>query len=233
MGAYFAYSIIKENEKGKKEIFFIDSDLKEKIIKDSPWNGLKFLESFYHNNIDTKILYKILKYYKKIILNTQCDYDKKNAFKYQNEFHVSNDYSLTPTLINELKELLSDYIFSNEYDDYDKNIETGYILCPDKKQYIDLNYFNKMNEKYKHNLLISPLALLTRSSSISRGGGDFDFETYLQKDFCIKFKENDIFDINLISNWKDKEIIYIKDLPKINNKGFEDISLNVTLILED
>ena len=230
MGAYFAYSITKENGKGEKETFFIDSDLKEKIVKDLPWNGLKFLESFYHNNIDTKILYKILKYYKKIILNTQCDYDKKDSFKYQNEFHTSDDYKLNSNLIKEIEKLLLAY---RDKINYSENVEVGYIVCPNKKQYIDLNYFNKMNEKYKHNWLISPLALLTRSSSILQGGGDFDFETYLKKDFCTKFKENDIFDVNLISNWKNEEIIYIEDVSEIDDKGFENISLHIALILED
>lgn len=230
MGAYFAYSITKENEKGEKEIFFIDSDLKEKIVKDLPWNGLKFLESFYHNNIDTKILYKILKHYKKIILNTQCDYDKKDSFKYQNEFHTSDDYELNSNLIKEIEKLLLTY---KGKINYSENVEVGYIVCPKKKQYIDLNYFNKMNKKYKDNWLISPLALLTRSNTINQGGGDFDFEIYLKKIFCTKFKENDIFDINLVSNWKDEEILYIEDLSKINNKEFKDISLYITLILED
>ena len=109
----------------------------------------------------------------------------------------------------------------------------GYIVCDSKKQYFNINKFTK-------GTVVSPLALLTRSSETSQGGGDFDVSDVdweeVKKSKYREFKENPKFDKSLISSWKDLEIQfyeenkinYDEDLQRIL-KEYEDISDKIFL----
>lgn len=110
----------------------------------------------------------------------------------------------------------------------------GYIVCDSKKQYIELYNFS-------NGLTVSPLALLTRSSETSQGGGDFDvsdvdWEKVKNSEYSREFKENLEFDKTLISSWKDLEIQFYEydfynpteELQK-KLKEYEDISKKILL----
>ena len=233
MGAYYSYAIIKKDKKTKEKSFFINHEFKKSIYEEVDYCGQKFLESFYHANIDTQILYAILKDMKKIILNTQCDYDKVGTFKTQLEFAEKYNIELNTELEEKIKNLieldLDLYNYSKKVKKEDilyfKNLETGYIICPETKEYIDLKYFNDLLF-VKNIWIVSPLALLTRSSAVAQGGGDFDI-SYLVD--VKSFKKNKNFNIELISKWKDKEIEYKETIEEIS-KDFKNISKEITLI---
>lgn len=116
------------------------------------------------------------------------------------------------------------------------NSMLGYIVCDSKKQYIDLYNFS-------NGMVISPLALLTRSSETSQGGGDFDVSDVDWKKLreensnYREFQENLEFDKTLISSWVDLEIQFYEDdfhnpseeLQK-KLKEYENISKKILLI---
>ena len=61
-------------------------------------------------------------------------------------------------------------------------------------------------------MTVSPLALLTRSTENSQGGGDFDISLVNEKEAKYKeFEDNPDFDRKLISSWKDLEVQFYED----------------------
>ena len=219
MGAYYSYQIINSRNK----VRLITFDLTKKLEVPSNIDlrgGMKFLESFYHQTAITQCLYFILKAIskqgKEVVINTMCDYDEKSSFKEQMKFYgktfVEKSFDE-----KELKKFICGY-----YTGYFKGI-TGYIYCKELKQYIDLKKFQ--NE----NFILSPIALLTRSSAETKGGGDFsELDLNPSKEEYREFKENKLFDIGLISAWKDKKIKFISRKSKLIN-AYEDISEKVYL----
>lgn len=127
---------------------------------------------------------------------------------------------------------------------------SGYIVCEEKEQYIDLSKFAKRNLEI-NDLIVSPLSLLTRSSTEDQGGGDISFDRVLEnqdnlsrEDLLVKLKqENEIrggeyiyhsghFDIDLIGSWKDLPIYFtesLNDEKNIKLKQFKDISEKICL----
>lgn len=230
MGAYYAYQIV--NDENEINVKTFDLEKKLRLEKYSV-GGLKFLESFYEKNSITQSLYYMLKLIgKPIIVNTLCDYDDKNAFKKQLDWN--SGFDKVSFDIEELgKFIRTKAKFEKEYNLISSSM-LGYIVCDTKKQYIDLYEFSD-------GMAISPLALLTRSTEESQGGGDFDisdvnWEEARQLKYK-EFKENLKFDKTLISSWKDLEIQFYEDDYKNpseefkkKQKEYENISEKILLV---
>lgn len=213
MGAYYGYQVVNKDSVG----------------------GMKFLESFYEKNPITQALYFILKKIgTPVVVNTICDYDEEDTFKKQLSWN--SGFEKTSFDVKELgKFIRAKQKIEKEYN-LTSNSMLGYIVCDSKKQYIDLYNFS-------NGMVISPLALLTRSSETSQGGGDFDVSDVDWKKLreensnYREFQENLEFDKTLISSWKDLEIQFYEDdfynpseeLQK-KLKEYEDISKKILLI---
>ena len=188
MGAYYGYQVVnKENE-----INYSTFDLEAKLrLEKYSVGGMKFLESFYEKSTITQAL------------NTICDYDEDGTFKKQLDWN--SGFKKTSFDVKELgKFIRAKQKLEKEYN-LTANSMLGYIVCDSKKQYIELYNFS-------NGLTVSPLALLTRSSETSQGGGDFDVSDVdwkklrEEKSNYREFQENLEFDKTLISSWKDLEI---------------------------
>lgn len=196
---------------------------------------MKFLESFYEKNQITQALYFILKKIgTPVVVNTICDYDEEDTFKKQLSWN--SGFEKTSFDVKELgKFIRAKQKMEKEYN-LTSNSMLGYIVCDSKKQYIDLYNFS-------NGMVISPLALLTRSSETSQGGGDFDVSDVDWKKLreensnYREFQENLEFDKTLISSWVDLEIQFYEDdfhnpseeLQK-KLKEYENISKKILLI---
>lgn len=232
MGAYYGYQVVnKENE-----INYSTFDLEAKLrLEKYSVGGMKFLESFYEKNPITQALYFILKKIgTPVVVNTICDYDEEDTFKKQLSW--DSGFEKTSFDVKELGKFIraKDKI-EKEYN-LTSNSMLGYIVCDSKKQYIDLYNFS-------NGMVISPLALLTRSSETSQGGGDFDVSDVDWKKLreensnYREFQENLEFDKTLISSWVDLEIQFYEDdfhnpseeLQK-KLKEYENISKKILLI---
>lgn len=232
MGAYYGYQVVnKENE-----INYSTFDLEAKLrLEKYSVGGMKFLESFYEKNPITQALYFILKKIgTPVVVNTICDYDEEDTFKKQLSW--DSGFEKTSFDVKELGKFIraKDKI-EKEYN-LTSNSMLGYIVCDSKKQYIDLYNFS-------NGMVISPLALLTRSSETSQGGGDFDVSDVdwkklrEEKSNYREFQENLEFDKTLISSWVDLEIQFYEDdfhnpseeLQK-KLKEYENISKKILLI---
>lgn len=232
MGAYYGYQVVnKENE-----INYSTFDLEAKLrLEKYSVGGMKFLESFYEKNPITQALYFILKKIgKPVVVNTICDYDDEGTFKKQLSW--DSGFEKTSFDVKELgKFIRAKQKMEKEYN-LTSNSMLGYIVCDSKKQYIELYDFS-------NGLTVSPLALLTRSSETSQGGGDFDVSDVdwkklrEEKSNYREFQENLEFDKTLISSWKDLEIQFYEydfynpseELQK-KLKEYEDISKKILLI---
>lgn len=232
MGAYYGYQVVnKENE-----INYSTFDLEAKLrLEKYSVGGMKFLESFYEKNPITQALYFILKKIgKPVVVNTICDYDDEGTFKKQLSW--DSGFEKTSFDVKELgKFIRAKQKMEKEYN-LTSNSMLGYIVCDSKKQYIDLYNFS-------NGMVISPLALLTRSSETSQGGGDFDVSDVDWKKLreensnYREFQENLEFDKTLISSWVDLEIQFYEDdfhnpseeLQK-KLKEYENISKKILLI---
>ena len=232
MGAYYGYQVVnKENE-----INYSTFDLEAKLrLEKYSVGGMKFLESFYEKNPITQALYFILKKIgTPVVVNTICDYDEEDTFKKQLSWN--SGFEKTSFDVKELgKFIRAKQKIEKEYN-LTSNSMLGYIVCDSKKQYIDLYNFS-------NGMVISPLALLTRSSETSQGGGDFDVSDVdwkklrEEKSNYREFQENLEFDKTLISSWVDLEIQFYEDdfhnpseeLQK-KIKEYENISKKILLI---
>lgn len=231
MGAYYGYQVVnKENE-----INYSTFDLEAKLrLEKYSVGGMKFLESFYEKSTITQALYFILKKIgTPVVVNTICDYDEDGTFKKQLDWN--SGFKKTSFDVKELgKFIRAKQKLEKEYN-LTANSMLGYIVCDSKKQYIELYNFS-------NGLTVSPLALLTRSSETSQGGGDFDvsdvdWEKVKNSEYSREFKENLEFDKTLISSWKDLEIQFYEydfynpteELQK-KLKEYEDISKKILLI---
>lgn len=224
MGAYYGYQVVnKENE-----INYSTFDLREKLkIKDYSIGGMKFLESFWNKNKITQSLYFILKKIgTPVVVNTICDYDDENTFKKQLDWN--SGFEKTSFDMKELGKFIRTTIKMEKEYNLSKTSMLGYIVCENRKEYINLFEF-------ENGLVLSPLAILTRSSENSRGGGDFDISDVEweklreEKSIYREFQDNLEFDKNLISAWKDLEIQYFEKLPDEIKKEYKNISSNVFL----
>lgn len=230
MGAYYGYQVVnKENE-----INYSTFDLEAKLrLEKYSVGGMKFLESFYEKSTITQALYFILKKIgTPVVVNTICDYDEDGTFKKQLDWN--SGFKKTSFDVKELgKFIRAKQKLEKEYN-LTANSMLGYIVCDSKKQYIELYNFS-------NGLTVSPLALLTRSSETSQGGGDFDvsdvdWEKVKNSEYSREFKENLEFDKTLISSWKDLEIQFYEydfynpteELQK-KLKEYEDISKKILL----
>lgn len=230
MGAYYGYQVVnKENE-----INYSTFDLEAKLrLEKYSVGGMKFLESFYEKSTITQALYFILKKIgTPVVVNTICDYDEDGTFKKQLDWN--SGFEKTSFDVKELgKFIRAKQKLEKEYN-LTANSMLGYIVCDSKKQYIELYNFS-------NGLMVSPLALLTRSSETSQGGGDFDvsdvdWEKVKNSEYCREFKENLEFDKTLISSWKDLEIQFYEydfynpsEELKKKLKEYEDISKKILL----
>lgn len=232
MGAYYGYQVVnKENE-----INYSTFDLEAKLrLEKYSVGGMKFLESFYEKSTITQALYFILKKIgTPVVVNTICDYDEDGTFKKQLDWN--SGFKKTSFDVKELgKFIRAKQKLEKEYN-LTANSMLGYIVCDSKKQYIELYNFS-------NGLTVSPLALLTRSSETSQGGGDFDVSDVdwkklrEEKSNYREFQENLEFDKTLISSWKNLEIQFYEydfynpseELQK-KLKEYENISKKILLL---
>lgn len=231
MGAYYGYQVVN----GENKISYHSFDLEEKLrLKEFSVGGMKFLESFYEKNPITQALYFIMKKIgKPVIVNTICDYDDENTFKEQLKWGYG--FKQTSFDIKELGKFLRAKEKLEEEHNLLPSSLLGYIVCDSKKQYFNIYKFTRGLDN-----VVSPLALLTRSTENSQGGGDFDVSDVdweeVKKSKYKEFKENPKFDKSLISSWKDLEIQFyeedclnIPDDLKAKLKEYEDISDKIFL----
>ena len=228
MGAYYGYQVVN----GENKIHYNTSDLEKELRLKGSVGGFKFLDSFYNNTPITQALYFIMKKIgKPVVVNTISGSDEDGTFK--NELKWRSGFQETSFDVKELGEFIREKQNLEEEYNLSPSSLLGYVICDSKKQYFDIYKFTK-------GLVISPLALLTRSSEISQGGGDFDVSDVdwkeVSKNQYREFKENPKFDKSLISSWKDLEIQfyeenkinYDEDLQRIL-KEYEDISDKIFL----
>lgn len=223
MGAYYEYQVRREDGSITNIHPF---ELKDKVVSNEDiWYGQKFLESFWSGNWFTGCLYGFLELNKKVVVNTVCDYDDfsenpeeeniENAFKYMQEYGKTPKY--TKEELEEFQEVTNDLNF-------DKPISERYkeavIACPERKQYFVFKEFVKEDET-----TVEPLALLTRNSEWSQGGGDFSTD-YINEPEIMEFKENPNFDKSLVCSWKDCEVEYLTEIPQ----GYDDITEKIKLV---
>ena len=232
MGAYYGYQVVNKENEINYSTFNLEAKLR---LEKFSVGGMKFLESFYEKNPITQALYFILKKIgTPVVVNTICDYDEEDTFKKQLSW--DSGFEKTSFDVKELgKFIRAKQKIEKEYN-LTSNSMLGYIVCDSKKQYIDLYNFS-------NGMVISPLALLTRSSETSQGGGDFDVSDVDWKKLreensnYREFQENLEFDKTLISSWVDLEIQFYEDdfhnpseeLQK-KLKEYENISKKILLI---
>lgn len=232
MGAYYGYQVVNKENEINYSTFNLETKLR---LEKFSVGGMKFLESFYEKNPITQALYFILKkIWTPVVVNTICDYDEEDTFKKQLSWN--SGFEKTSFDVKELgKFIRAKQKMEKEYN-LTSNSMLGYIVCDSKKQYIDLYNFS-------NGMVISPLALLTRSSETSQGGGDFDVSDVDWKKLreensnYREFQENLEFDKTLISSWVDLEIQFYEDdfhnpseeLQK-KLKEYENISKKILLI---
>lgn len=230
MGAYYGYQVVN----GENKISYDSFDLEEKLKLKGYIGGMKFLESFYNANEITQALYFIMKKIgKPVIVNTICDYDEDGTFKEQLKW--DSGFEKTSFDIKELGKFLRAKEKLEEEHNLLPSSLLGYIVCDSKKQYFNIYKFTRGLDN-----VVSPLALLTRSTENSQGGGDFDVSDVdweeVKKSKYKEFKENLNFDKSLISSWKDLEIQFYEDNfynnseeLKVKLKEYEDISEKILL----
>lgn len=149
---------------------------------------LKFLESFYHFNFHTQAVMRFIKEAgEPVIVNTVCDYD-------------------------EHKEWLDATITISESEV--EHLNCGYLVNDKTKTYFSLTKFiefkNQLNTEHSYrNWLISPLALLTRSTPHAQGGGDFDIDDLEHN--MEQFGSLPEFNADLVGSWADSEVRYTEN----------------------
>lgn len=223
MGAYYEYQFKTENKEGTISPYQITksySDFAKKIgRRKETWYGFKFLESFYFKNAFTLSLLYLLKENKKMIVNTVCDYDEENTFSFQRKFN--EDLNLDEKEKEQIFEIIYQVDIKGRRNFLKKEFENGIIVCHKRKEYIVLKDFFK-----KRGYVVDPIALLTRNSEKSQGGGDFDVKYLLDQE---EFIGNDYFNEDLVTSWKDCELTYLKSLEEIPI-NYRNISKEILLI---
>ena len=231
MGAYYGYQVVNGENKINCKTFDLETKLR---LEKYSVGGMKFLESFYEKNPITQALYFIMKKIgKPVVVNTICDYDEDGTFKEQLKW--GSGFEKTSFDIKELGKFLRAKEKLEEEHNLLPSSLLGYIVCDSKKQYFNIYKFTRGLDN-----VVSPLALLTRSTENSQGGGDFDVSDVdweeVKKSKYKEFKENLNFDKFLISSWKDLEIQFYEDNFYNNSeelevklKEYEDISEKIFL----
>ena len=233
MGAYYRYEFknIPNDKRGMIEPFTsskkilkalskIDNNMKSGRDYDYSY---KFLETFYYNNYFTNLLYLILLDYhrQQFLIHTVCDYDEEKAFKewiYKKPaFEESDNFVKITDAIQKQEdkriiELFNDRMFLDYKIGALNEAPTLIIINKEKKQYLNLAKFKK--ESTKRKWLIDPIALLTRSTQESRGGGDF---------YELEARNNP-----LPTSWKN-DILYAAERLNNEEKSFEDISEKIMM----
>ena len=160
----------------------LKKDDKIEVIKPD-W--LKFLESFWHFNDYTQAAMIFIKEAgKPVVVNTVCDYDDHREW------------------LDQTIKVVEDQV---------EPLTSGYLVNDKTKTYFSLAKFlefrKQLNTDDSYNkLLISPLALLTRSDIHAQGGGDFDVN-------CLKEAQSEIkavatFNVDLVRSWANSEVRY-------------------------
>lgn len=208
MGAYYEYQITRR------------VDNKVQTVGLPVWGGLKFLEGFHSGESATVYALALIRHYGTAIINTVCDYDEPNTFKYQVPYGrtYGNEYDENLTnfersLIDVLNETSdTDWMFLQD------SLHDAYLVCAEKKQFVDMNRF------FEEGFTISPLALLTRNSRESQGGGDYFYGRVVGK--YNEFHPNPNFDPELVTTWKDCELSLSFG---VLNDTYEDITEKIFL----
>ena len=222
MWAYYQYQYKTEKKEGilnPYKLGKIYNNFSKTIgRRKETWFGMKFLESFYCKNAFTLSLLYLLKENQKMIVNTVCDYDVENTFSFQKKF--DEDLNLDEKEKEKIFDIIYQVDIKGKKNFCKAEFENGIIVCHKRKEYIILKEFFK-----KRGYVVDPLALLTRSSKNSQGGGDFDVEYLPTEDFL----ENKYFNEDLVTAWKDRELTYLESLEEIPN-NYKNISKEILII---
>lgn len=221
MGAYYEYQLFKN---GKELVSFNPIVLEKAFaIKRIVLSGMSFIEQCYTADATTAVLLELLRDNKDIVVNTVCDYDNTGQFKYTNDrwgklfsdrgFKKSSEQDLI--IVKKVLYVLNEICINGNEDYAYNNFKNYHLICDDKKQYISLDVFFKDADTF------SPIALLTRSSAYSLGGGDLRFSSI--DDSYIHLGS---FDVSLIGAFKDLPIRLDTSKPC----DYEDISEKILLI---
>lgn len=197
MGAYYEY-----------QISYNPVPWKGRTICLPTLGGMKFLETFYARTGNTLFLLDLLQEYGEAVVNTVCDYDKKETFVYGIPYATHDTLNkVERAMANSIKEM-------DESDWHDKCLSyNGFVvLCDERKEYVHLTPFLNAN------WAISPIALLTRSSKTAQGGGDFDVNELNCEDGM--FVPSLAFDPDMIGAWIDCKIRLDDYIPD----GYKDIT---------
>lgn len=202
MGAYYEY-----------QITYPIVLLEERTVCLPTLGGRKFLENFYARSGNTLVLLSLLKEYGASIVNTVCDYDEAGAFEY------AVPYAENDVLTKHEKKLVERIKKMDETDwrDCCASFLGFTVICDERKEYVHLSPFMKAN------WAVSPIALLTRSSKDSQGGGDFDVDD-VNCDHR-EFFTNEKFDPDMVGAWKDCKI----RLDDCEPDGYADVTAKVFL----
>ena len=175
--------------------------------------GRKFLENFYARSGNTLVLLSLLHEHGASFVNTVYDYDEDGAFEHAVPF-AEND-----VLTKDEKKLVERIKNMDETDWHDCCTSfLGFaLICDERKEYVHLSPFMKAN------WAVSPIALLTRSSKESQGGGDFDVD-YVNCENS-EFFTNEKFDPDMVGAWKDCKI----RLDDCEPDGYTDVTVKVFL----
>ena len=221
MGAYYEYQLFKN---GKELVSFNPIVLEKAFaIKKIVLSGMSFIEQCYMADATTAVLLELLRDNKDIVVNTVSDYDNVGQFKNMNDrwgklfsdrgFKKSSEQDLI--IVKKVLYILNEICVKGNEDYAYNNFKNYYLICNDKKQYISLDVFFKDADTF------SPIALLTRSSAYSLGGGDLRFSSI--DDNYIHLGS---FDVNLIGSFKDLPVRLDTNKPC----NYEDISEKILLI---
>ena len=228
MGAYYAYQITNDENRINYSTFKLEKKFR---LENFSVGGMKFLESFYNANPITQALYLILKKIgKPAVVSTICDYDK--PYEFEEQMKWNSGFKKTSFDAKEIGKFLREKNKLEKKYDLIPGVMAGFIVCDRRRQYIDLYEFSK-------GLIVSPLALLTRSKENAQGGGDFDISDvdWKQTEYRKEFAENPDFDKKLLCSWKDQEVQFYEDdyfnRPEeleTKLKEYENISKKILLI---
>lgn len=197
MGAYFQNQVVTKNSDNQEQVLCYQSE------------GLKFMESQYalknsmlttvanlkeNSSIDnTAKVYCVCDY-------DEGDYDAETLKYFNGKARQWISSSSNPSVT---------YFDEGCYDRHQKNevklpvARDGIIVNKTKREYIDIAKIVDVAEntyEREGNLLISPLAMLTRCSMVRMGGGDIRFEEAEE----LKIKA-------ILARWYDNEIYWCEN----------------------
>lgn len=198
MGAYYEYQLTYEPTPEKKRTICVPT-----------LGGHKFCEMFYGCTDNTLLLLSLIQKYGEVIVNTVCDCDKEGAFANAVPFDSGDKLNFTERrLVSRIQK-----IEAPEYLCMCRFFSQFFTVCDERKEYVELAPF------ILEDWVLSPIALLTRSSKDMQGGGDFGVESIESGQFVTYWR----FSPYLVGAWKDCKIYLCDHKPD----GYRDVTKSI------